>query len=114
MTLTIVVLWVLGVALLVGVAIRRGRIQSEKSVDHVSVDVAAASANAQALAATMAGVASENGVTVHRYKSPLVGPGVLRVRDADGLVKSVAASALTQAKPGNLSAPKMGKKPITR
>lgn len=54
MTLTIMFLWVVGIALLIGVAVWRGRAAAKKPKQFATVDTAAASAIYQAYQATVA------------------------------------------------------------
>ncbi|NWF10162.1 hypothetical protein HX810_21030 [Pseudomonas salomonii] len=54
MTLTIMFLWVVGIALLIGVAVWRGRAAAKKPKQFATVDTAAASAIYEAYQATVA------------------------------------------------------------
>lgn len=102
MTLTIMLLWVVGIALLIGVAVVRGRHVSKATQQFASVDAATASAVAQAVAATTA----KYNETADRAPKARAGVWVtsFRARDRtfDGVVvtKSLASSALSQEKPG--------------
>ncbi|NWC96092.1 MULTISPECIES: hypothetical protein [unclassified Pseudomonas] len=113
MTLTIMALWVVGIALLIGVAVKRGRATAKKPHQFSPLNTAEASAVITRAIAASALTQNESKAHAHKgFKGIWARVDVTGERSSSGqpVSRSIATGALSQTKPGKPSGPAKGKK----